>query len=131
MFAPIRPRPIIPSCMRWSSLEERSFEQTQSAGGPGRRRISVFEEIDEPAVAPSNLGNRLLARRLLGPPGDQRIPEIGAADRKAYEAGHRSRDAQPLPDLRVVLATPEDDAADPLAPAGARRRDDRRAVLAS
>jgi hypothetical protein len=44
--------------------------------------VGLVEEVHELPIARRDLGDSLFARRLLGPPGNQRIPEIGAADRK-------------------------------------------------
>src|SRR5207248_10335694 len=82
------------------------------------------------AVAAGDLGHGRLARRLLGPPIDQRVPERRAADREADEPRHAGRARQPVAYLLVVLATAPDDAADPVAPAPPRRRPPLRAVLA-
>jgi|SRR5712664_2965440 len=49
--------------------------------------VGLVEEVHELAIARRDLGDSLFARRLLGPPGNQRIPEIGAADRKAEKPG--------------------------------------------
>jgi hypothetical protein len=62
-----------------------------------------------------DLGDSLLTRRLPAPPGDKRIPENGAADRKANEARHLRRDPEPVPHFPVVLAAAENDAADVVA----------------
>src|SRR5260221_1908579 len=127
MFDPIRPRPIIPSCTRQSSLEERCFDRIRS----GRMNAGLLEEIHELSIVPCDLGDSLLARRLLGPPGDQRIPEIGPADREADEARHLCRDPEPVPHFAIVLAAAENDATDPVTTAGPRRRDDRLAIFAA
>src|SRR5208282_4743871 len=67
IFAPIRPRPIIPSCTRQPSLKGAKF---RSAGGRGDGRTpGLLEDVDELTIAPGDLGHGFLARRLLGPPG--------------------------------------------------------------
>src|SRR6266404_3565147 len=80
--------------------------------------VGLVEEVHELAIARRDLGDSLFARRLLGPPGNQRIPEIGAADRKADEARHLRRNPDPFPHLLLVLAAPENDTADMVASAG-------------
>ena len=67
------------------------------AGVVGRGlQVCPLEQVDELAIAPGDLGNGLIARRLFAPPGDQRIPENGAADRKSDETRYSRRDFEPF-----------------------------------
>src|SRR5215471_8510233 len=116
MFAPIRPRPIIPSCTSQSSSERcitAPFSRLRPGGGGVRGDL---ENSDKLAVAAGDLADGGLARRLPGPPVRQGIPKDGPADRKSDEAGDAGRRRQPLSNLGVVLTTPENDAADGCAP---------------
>src|SRR4030095_16906389 len=81
--------------------------------------------------AAGDLGDGRSSRRLWGPPTDERLPEVGAADREADEAADAGCRRQPLAHLRLVLAPAEDNAADAVPPAAARRSHDLLAVLAT
>src|SRR5258708_10020458 len=72
---------------------------------------ALLEEVDELPIAARDPGGSLVARRLSGVPGDQWIPENGAANSKADEARHLGRHAEPFADLAIVLAAAEHDAA--------------------
>src|SRR5919106_4599980 len=139
---PIRPgMPARASPVPWSSRPgkrgSRACCLVRSAAKPQiltqqlPTNVGLLEKIHELSIAPRDLGESLLPRRLLGPPGDQRVPEIGAADREADEARHLRRDLEPLPHFPVVLAAAENDAADLVAAARPRRRHDRLAILAA
>src|SRR5579872_1135968 len=106
------------------TLDQVSRSGALSCGGPA----CVLEDVDERAVAPSDLGHRLFPGRLVRPPRDQRIPEVGAADGEADEARHARGDLKPFAHFLVVLAPPEDDAADLVASAGPSGGDDRFAI---
>src|SRR5262249_24638137 len=54
-------------------------------------QVRPLEQAYELAIAPRDFGDDLFARRFFAPPGDQRIPESRAADRKADEARHSGR----------------------------------------
>jgi hypothetical protein len=77
--------------------------------------VCPLEQIYELAIAPRDFGDNLLARRFFAPPGNQRIPESRAADRKADEAWHTGRNRKPVSHLLIVLAAAENDAIDPIA----------------
>jgi hypothetical protein len=66
--------------------------------GLSRRWVQVgpLEQAYVLAIAARDLGDSLLARRFFAPPGDQRIPESRAADRKADEARHTGRHRKPV-----------------------------------
>src|SRR4029077_1610430 len=118
MFAPIRPRPIIPSCKRQPSFKKRCLDWIRSARGAGSGRMpGLLEDIHELAIPPRDLGDRLFARHFLGPPGDQRIPENGATDRKSDEARYARRDPEPFTYLAIILAAAKDDATNLIAAA--------------
>src|SRR5215472_13724652 len=70
-------------------------------------------EDTEPAHAPADeLLDDVVARDFLGPIIHERVPEIRSSYSEADETLYPSRSRQPLMDLLVVLATPENDAAD-------------------
>ena len=81
-------------------------------------------------ITPGDLGNGLIACRLFAPPSDQRIPENRAADRKSDETRDSRRDFEPFAYFPSVRAATENDAADHVTPAGARRCDNTLAILA-
>src|SRR3989442_937281 len=116
MFPPILPRPIMPSCMAVTP----SFPSRR----PGR-----VEGVYELLVAARDLCHCLLARRLLGPPGNERIPEHGPAHGEADESRDSGGRRQPVAHLLGILASAQDDAAHLVATAPARGGDDPLAVL--
>src|SRR6516162_2975153 len=68
--------------------------------------------------------------RFFAPPGNQRIPENGAAYGRADKARHLRGDSEPLSHFALVLAAAKNDASDTIAAAGACRRYDPFAVFA-
>src|SRR5262245_43849751 len=125
MFAPIRPSPIIPSCI-----------VTPLFVGPSRtlRRPSGSRPLEgrhEVAIASSDLVDGRLSGGLLVAPADDWLPEGGAADGEADEARDRGRRLQPFVHPPVVLTSTEDDAADVPPAAAARRRHHLLAVFAA
>src|SRR2546427_12074258 len=116
MFAPILPRPIIPSCMAVTP----SFPSRP----PGR-----LEEVHELLVAPRDLRHGRLPRRLLRPPGHERIPEHRPAHGEADESRDSGGRRQPVAHLLGVLASAQDDAAHRVATTPARGGDDPLTVL--
>src|SRR5215467_11685440 len=74
--------------------------------------MGVFKNVHKLPVAASDLGDGGFPRRLLGPPVNERIPESCPAYCKANEPRNAGRYRQPLAHLFVVLASPQDDAAD-------------------
>src|SRR5262249_22058844 len=93
-------------------------------------RVCSLKQIDELAIALGDRGDCLLASRFFAPPGDQRIPENGAAYSKADKAWHLRGGPEPLSPFVLVLAASQNDATDMIAAAGARRRYDSFAVFA-
>src|SRR6516165_9218882 len=93
-------------------------------------QVCPLKQANELAIAPRDFGDGLLARRFFAPPGDQRIPESRAADRKADEARHTGRHRKPVSHFLIDLATTENDASDSVTAAGAGRRDNALAILA-
>src|SRR5216683_2083818 len=77
MFAPIRPNPIIPSCIV-SSIVVRGGP----SGGPGS-----LEDLHEAPVSSRDLRDCVFPRGLLVPPSKERLPEVRLVDREADEAG--------------------------------------------
>src|SRR5215472_16137534 len=74
--------------------------------------MGVFKNVHKLPVAAGDLGDGGFPRRLLGPPVNERIPESCPAYCKANEPRNAGRYRQPLAHLFVVLASPQDDAAD-------------------
>src|SRR5215469_9462601 len=75
-------------------------------------RTRPLEDTDEVNVAACDLRDGVVARDFLGPIVHERVPEIRSSYSEADESFYPSRTRQPLMDLLVVLATPENDAAD-------------------
>src|SRR5262249_2267250 len=92
--------------------------------------VCSLKQIDELAIAPGDRSNRLLASRFFAPPGNQWIPENGAAYGKADKPRHLRGDSEPLSHFALVLAAAENDASDVIAAAGACPRYESFAVLA-
>ena len=67
---------------------------------------------------------------MFAPQGGERIPENGAADRKSDKARNSRRGREPFANFTVILATTENDTADGVTPASARRRHDALGILA-
>ena len=97
MLAPIRPRPIIPSCIALTLHRGTMFRSVARRGD--RRRLASCPVRRNPQIHDSACAisaTVCIARRLFAPPGDQRIPENRAADRKSDEARHGRRDPEPF-----------------------------------
>src|SRR6266478_4552095 len=156
MLAPMRPSPIIPSCIDDSFEEpiarplrfrrDRPGGQSWRSGSRGpaspqsRARLwsllsssgslGLLEDVHELAVSTRDLGDGVFPCAPLGPPCDERLPEIRPSDGEADEPGDVGGRGQPLAHLLVVFAPAQDDAAD-LGPATpARGGHDLLAVLA-
>src|SRR6476661_834501 len=98
------------------ALHGGSIFRSDLAGLSGRgMQVCPLEQIYEPAIAPRDFGDSLLARRFFAPPGDQRIPKSRTADRKADEARHTGRHREPVSHFLIILAAAENDATDPIA----------------
>src|SRR6516165_7937979 len=70
------------------ALHRGSMFRSDPAGLNGRgMQICPLEQAYELAIAPRDFGDGLLARRFFAPPGDQRIPEGRATDRKTDKPG--------------------------------------------
>src|SRR5262249_25123734 len=96
------------------ALHGGSMFRSDLAGLSGRgTQVCALEQAYELAIRPRDFGDGLLARRFFAPPGNQRISESGAADRKADEARRSGRHRKPVSHLLVVLAAAENDATDP------------------
>src|SRR3954468_19468209 len=109
MLAPIRPRPIIPSCMRGLLPEPLAAWPTrrgarEAASGVGSLGAGLVEDVHPFAVAACDLGDGGLARHLVGAPVHERVPERRAAHGEAGEPGDAGRRLQPLAHFAVVLA---------------------------
>src|SRR5207245_642478 len=90
------------------TLTLKTMSDRARSRGAGRwTTVVLVEKIHEFAIAPRDPGDSLFARRRLGAPGNQYIPEDGAADGKADEARHPRGDAEPFPHLLIVLAPAE------------------------
>src|SRR2546428_3692322 len=135
MLAPMRPSPIIPSCIAHSFAESRGpaspqfrpcpWSSSSSSGGLGS-----LEDVHELAVSTRDLGDGVFACGLLVPPCDERLPEVRPPDGEADEAGDGGCRHQPLAHLLVVFAASQDDAAHLGPAAPARSGHDLLAVLA-
>src|SRR5215471_3140482 len=88
-------------------IEGASRTRSLLSGGTG-----LLEDVHELPVPAGDLGDGLLARHPFRAPPDERLPEVGAADREPDEARDSGCGRQPLADLLVVLPAAEDDAAD-------------------
>ena len=88
-----------------------------------------LEDIDPLAVVAGDLADGGLAGLAALLPFGQRLPEGGAADGEADEARDGRGGREPVADLLVVFAPAQDDAADLVAAAALRGRDDLRRVL--
>src|SRR5262245_18107600 len=110
-------------------LSGTMFRSHARRGDGGQARICPLEQIHKLTIAPGDLRNGLITGRAFAPPGDQRLPEDRAADRKSDEPGYSRRDPEPLTYFPIVLAATENDAADIMAATGARRRHDALAIL--
>src|SRR3989449_3978098 len=101
MLAPMRPSPIIPSCIAHSFAESRGpaspqfrpcpWSSSSSSGGLGS-----LEDVHELAVSTRDLGDGVFACGLLVPPCDERLPEVRPPDGEADEAGDGGCRHQPL-----------------------------------
>src|SRR6266446_2442490 len=90
-----------------SSPVQISGSPSSPSGGPG-----PLEDVHELAVSTRDLGDGVFPRALLGPPRDERLPEVRASDGEADEPGDAGGRRQPLAHLLVVFAAAQDDAAD-------------------
>src|SRR5262245_48212954 len=127
MLAPIRPRPISPSCIGLLLTSPRlgPIRAADRPAGGGR-----LEQVHESAIMLCNQLDSLLPRRATVPHGDQGLPERGSADCEADESGHLRRRRQPIVHFALVFPAAKHNAADLVAAAGSRRRHHRLAVLA-
>src|SRR5260370_7745910 len=90
-----------------SSPAQISGSPSSPSGGPG-----PLEDVHDLAVSTRDLGDGVFPRALLGPPRDERLPEVRASDGEADEPGDAGGRRQPLAHLLVVFAAAQDDAAD-------------------
>src|SRR5262245_45986958 len=94
----------------WSSsslvIASPSFVQRRHLRSGG---TTLLEDVHELPVPAGDLGDGMLSRRLLGPPADQGVPEVGAPDSEPDEARDPSCGRQPLAHLLLVLASTEND----------------------
>src|SRR5260221_9160469 len=119
-FAPILPRPIIPSCMEHSSsaalrsqLYEIEFHSiallvSSSAG----LDASTFKYVHKLPIAAGNFGHSGVPRYLSGPPANERLPESRPAHCETDEPPDSPRGDQPFAHFFVVFAPTQNDAAD-------------------
>src|SRR6266853_378662 len=119
MFAPILPRPIIPSCMEHSSpaalrsqLYEIEFHSiallvSSSAG----LDASTFKYVHKLTIAAGNFGHSGVPRYLSGPPANERLPESRPAHCETDKPRDSGRDNQPFAYFFVVFAAAQNDAA--------------------
>src|SRR5262249_29905962 len=115
-----------------TALERAAAAPVFAVGNrPRSAATRPVENVAPLAVTPPDLLDRRVALVAGVAPLHQRVQEARAADREADEARHRRRDRQPLAHLLVVLAAPQDDAADLVPPAAASGRHHLLAVLAA
>src|SRR5882762_3033782 len=103
ILAPIRPRPIMPSCISISSV----FRLLR-----GNDFLAGFENLNKRMISTSDVSDCGTPRYRLRAPVNQRIPEARTAHGEANEAGNCSCSSEPLTDFAIVLAPTENDAAD-------------------
>src|SRR6266446_171279 len=111
MLAPIRPRPIMPSCIFISSVSRLLR---------GNDFLAGFENLNKLLISASNFGDCVISSYLACAPVNEWTPEARPAHGEANEARNCSCGSEPLADFVIVLAPAEDDAADsvPAAAAG-------------
>src|SRR5215475_2914980 len=97
----------------------------------GTARMRSFKNVHKLPIAAGYFCHSLLPRRLLVPPVDERLPEVGPTHSEADETRNSGRCSQPLANFCLVLTPPQDDAADFAATASARSGYNLRAVLAA
>src|SRR6266853_6225055 len=103
MLAPIRPRPIMPSCISISSISLLLRRNYFLAG---------FENFNKRMISTGDFSDCGISRYLLRSPVNQRIPEARPANGEANEAWNRSGGREPLEDFAMVFAPTENDASD-------------------
>src|ERR1043165_9513288 len=103
MFAPIRPSPIIPSCIRCLLLV-RSAQPTIAPKPPGRRSSRRFSSVR--VIPRDSLGPRSRGFPAIDPPRSSRPPrlvEVDQAARRRVVAGDRRVAVELRQDLRRQL----------------------------
>src|SRR5882762_5131983 len=103
MLAPIRPRPIMPSCIFISSV----FRLLR-----GNDFLAGLENFNKRMISTSDFSDCGTPCYLLRTPVNQRIPEARPANSEANETRNYSGGSEPLADFAIVLAPTENDAAD-------------------
>src|SRR6266446_6609542 len=111
MLAPIRPRPIMPSCIFISSVSRLLR---------GNDFLAGFENLNKLLISASNFGDCVISSYLACAPVNEWTPEARPAHGEANEARNCSGGSEPLADFVIVLAPAENDTADsvPAAAAG-------------
>src|SRR6267378_6227214 len=115
MLAPIRPRPIMPSCISISSVSRLLS---------GNDFLAGFENLNKLLISASNFGDCVISSYLACTPVNEWTPEARPAHGEANEARNCSCGSEPLANFAIVLAPTEDDAADsvPAAAAGSSHK---------
>src|ERR1700682_6080460 len=103
MLAPIRPRPIMPSCISISSVSLLLC---------GTDFLAGLENLNKLLISTSDFNDCGSSRYPLRAPVNQRIPEGCTAHRESNEARNSSCGSEPLADFAIALPPPENDAAD-------------------
>src|SRR6266404_6146171 len=103
ILAPIRPRPIMPSCIFISSVSRLLR---------GNDFLAGFENLNKLLISASNFGDCVISSYLACAPVNEWTPEARPAHGEANEARNCSCGSEPLADFFIVLAPTEDDAAD-------------------
>src|ERR1700675_4182927 len=120
MLAPIRPRPIMPSCISISSVSRLLC---------GNDFLASLENLNKLLISTSDFNECGSSRYPLRAPVNQRIPEACTAHGEANEARNCSCGSEPLADFAIVFAPTEDDAADSVPASAAGSSNDSFAIF--
>src|SRR5260370_23790627 len=120
ILAPIRPRPIMPSCISISSVSRLLR---------GNDFLAGFENLNKLLISASDFGDCVISSYLACTPVNEWTPEARPANGEANEARYCSGGNEPLPDPVIVLAPTEDGAAGSVPAPAARSSPNPLAVL--
>src|SRR5438876_3955995 len=123
-----RPHPLPRRTQAWAARSARAPVRPSAESPSGG--LGSLEDVHELAVSTRDLGDGVFACAVLGPPLDERLPEVRPPDGEADEPGDAGCRREPLAHLLVVLAPSQDNAAHPGPATPARGGHDPLAVLA-